>query len=80
MLNGISRMRAVGVWIALVVVLMAVSLVAGVALTVSNGTLWLVAGLAPPAVMLLVWRGAPPATVAELLHAVNRSSEDGRRG
>jgi hypothetical protein len=34
--------------------------------------LLLVACLVPPAIMLLVWRGAPPPTVAELLHAVDR--------
>jgi hypothetical protein len=30
------------------------------------------------AVLLLIWRGAPPATVAELLHSVNRPSKDSR--
>jgi hypothetical protein len=40
--------------------------------------LLLVAGLAPSAVLLLIWRGAPPATVAELLHSVNRPSKDSR--
>jgi hypothetical protein len=28
----------------------------------------------PMAVMLFVWRGAPPATVAEILHQVDRRS------
>jgi hypothetical protein len=40
--------------------------------------LLLVAGLLPPTIMLLVWRGAPPETVAELLHSVNRPSKDTR--
>jgi hypothetical protein len=26
----------------------------------------------PPVVMFIVWRGAPPATVAEILHTVDR--------
>ena len=28
----------------------------------------------PMTVMLIVWRGAPPATVAEILHSVDRRS------
>ena len=78
MLNNISRLRVVGAWCALVLVIAALSVVAGAGITLSNGELLLVACLAPPAVMLLVWRGAPPATVAELLHSVNRPSKDTR--
>jgi hypothetical protein len=52
--------------------------VGGVAMTLNAAELWLVACLVPPAVMLLVWRGAPPATVAELLHHVNRPSKESR--
>jgi len=39
--------------------------------------LWLAACLVPPAVMLLVWRGAPPVTVAELLHDVSHPGKAG---
>ena len=31
-----------------------------------------IACIVPMAVMLVVWRGAPPATVAEILHKVDR--------
>jgi hypothetical protein len=48
------------------------------ALTINIGELWLAACLVPPAVMLLVWRGARPITVAELLYSVNRQSKEGR--
>lgn len=79
MLNNISRRGLVVAWCALVLVIAAVSVVAGVAITVANAGLLLVAFVAPPTVMLLVWGGgAPPATVAELLHAVNRPSKDTR--
>jgi len=33
--------------------------------------------LVPPAILLLVWRGAPPPTVGELLYVVN-GPKDGR--
>ena len=78
MLKDISRGRLAGMWAAAVIVTAAYSVVWGIPLTLDNGALWLVACFVPPAVMLLVWRGAPPITVAELLYSVNRSSEKTR--
>ena len=73
--NNISRARLVGTWFAGVAVVFACSVVAGAPMTIGAGELWLVGSLVPPAVMLLVWRGAPPVTVAELLYAVNRPND-----
>ena len=78
MWKSISRTQWVSGWCGAVAVVAAASVVSGVGMTVSAAELWLVACLAPPAVMLLVWRGAPPATVAELLHHVNRPSRERR--
>ena len=78
MLKDISRTRWVGMWCALVIAIAACGVVAGAAITMSSGGVLLFACLAPPAVMLLVWRGAPPPTVAELLHSVNQSTEKDR--
>ncbi len=78
MLKDISRARLAGIWWAAVIVIGACGVVAGAGITLSNGALLLVAGLVPPAVMLLVWRGAPPVTVAELLHSVNRPAKETR--
>ena len=50
----------------------AAAVVSGVSITASTGAFWFVACIVPPAVMLMVWRGAPPQTVAEILHAVDR--------
>jgi hypothetical protein len=71
MLKSISRARAVGAWFAAVTVLVACGVVMGVGITFSGGILLLATCLVPPAVLLLVWRGAPPFTVAELLHSVD---------
>ena len=67
-----------GMWCAAVVAIAAVCVAGGA--STSNGAveLWLAACLVPPAVMLLVWRGAPPVTVAELLHDVNQPGKAGR--
>jgi hypothetical protein len=63
-------------WCAAVTALATISMVWGIALTPNSSVLWLVACLVPPAVMLLVWRGPPPLTVAELLYAVDQPSKN----
>ena len=73
--QNMSRMSWVGAWCAGVCVAGAVSVVAGAAITSASIELWLAAGIVPPAVMLLVWRGAPPLTAAEVLYAVDSQSE-----
>ena len=78
MLRDTSRARLVGALCVAVIAIGACGVIAGAGVTVGNGAVLLVTCLVPPAVMLLVWRGAPPATVAELLYAVDRSSKDVR--
>jgi hypothetical protein len=72
MFRSITRSTVIGLWLAALVVMAAVGVLSGVALTLDNGALWLLACLAPPSVMLMVWRGAPPPTVAEVLYAVDK--------
>lgn len=79
MFSNLSRLRITVAWCGLMLAIAAVSVVAGMDMTMANAGLLLVACVAPPVVMLLIWGGgAPPATVAELLHAVNRPSKDNR--
>ena len=77
MLKNVTRPQLIAAWFAVVVVLFAVSVVFGARTSVSAGVLWLLACLAPPAVMLLVWR-APTQTVAELLYDANHPDKDAR--
>jgi hypothetical protein len=42
------------------------------------GELWLAADFVSPAVILLVWRGAPAVTMVELRYAVNRVAKAAR--
>jgi hypothetical protein len=67
-----SRVTIIGVWFTVLAVVAGAGAVGGVSITMETRALLLVACLVPPAIMLLVWRGAPPPTVAELLHAVDR--------
>ena len=75
MSKGISRTRLVGFWFAALAVIIAWVVAAGVNITVSTAALLLTMCLVPPAIMLLVWRGAPPPTVGELLYSVNKQEE-----
>jgi hypothetical protein len=74
MLQSITRPLVIGAWCALLLVVAAVGAVAGVPITAAAGSLWMAACIVPPAVMLMLWRGAPPQTVAEVLHAVDRQA------
>ncbi|OFW30889.1 MAG: hypothetical protein A3H97_19190 [Acidobacteria bacterium RIFCSPLOWO2_02_FULL_65_29] len=60
----------IAVWFVLVAVVMAGSLAAGAAPKLSTWMMLVAISLSAPSVFLLIWRGAPPATVAELLHSV----------
>jgi len=75
MLKNVSRMKVIAVWCAAMAVLAAAGVAAGAAVSVGNGELLLVACLVPPAIMLLVWRGPPPLTVAELLHSIDKPTD-----
>jgi hypothetical protein len=78
MLPSLSRAQLAGGWFAAVIVMFAGSVVAwGAPMRVSTGLLWVFACLAPPAVMLLVWR-PPTITVAEVLYAATQPTKDGR--
>jgi hypothetical protein len=80
MLKHISRTRLALAWCVLVVVVGALAVVNDrAASTLANGGLLLMVGLIPPAIMLLVWRGPPPLTVAEVLHAAGEPAKENRR-
>jgi hypothetical protein len=77
MLNNVSRTQVIGAWFAVVVVMFALSVVWGATPNLSAVEIWLVACLAPPAVLWFVWR-APAVTIAEVLFAANNSEKDGQ--
>ena len=72
MFSSLNRRLLAGAWVATLVVVAGAAALSGVPVTAATSQLWFLACVAPPSVMLLVWRGAPPPTVAEVLHAVER--------
>ena len=80
MLKHISRMQVAVAWCVSVVMVGAIAAVTGgTSVTLANGGLLLMVGLIPPAIMLLVWHGPPPLTIAEVLHAAGKPSKEERR-
>jgi hypothetical protein len=72
MFKSINVRILIGAWIAVLIVVAGTAALSGVSITFGNSALWFVACVVPPAVMLMVWRGAPPPTMAEILYAVDR--------
>jgi hypothetical protein len=76
MFSSLGRGTAVGRWFAVTAAVAASGIFFGSRVTPS-GALLLAACLVPPAIMLFMWRGAPPATVATLLRAVDAADRRG---
>ena len=74
MFKATNRRVTIGVWFALLATLAAVGLVLGVPITIRSLAFWFLVCSVPPAIMLMVWRGAPPLTVAEVLYAVDQKA------
>jgi hypothetical protein len=72
------RSRLAGIWVLVVILLAASSVVLGVSITASTAALWLLACIVPPGIMLMLWPSTPPLTIAELLHSVDAPSKTGR--
>ena len=72
MSRSINRRTVIGVWLAVLVAVAGAGALSGVSITIGTSALWFFACVVPPAVMLMIWRGAPPPTVTEVLHAVDR--------
>jgi hypothetical protein len=72
MFKVINVRMVIAAWVAVLIAVAATAAVSGVPITVGISALWFAACVVPPAVMLMVWRGAPPPTMAEILYAVDR--------
>lgn len=72
MSRSVNRRTVIGVWLAVLLAVAGAGALSGASITIGTSALWFVTCVVPPAVMLMMWRGAPPPTVAEILHAVDR--------
>jgi len=75
MLKDITRNRLVGLWFAAVAVIIGFVVAMGAKVGVTTTALLLTLSLVPPGIVLVLWRGAAPATVREILFAPNPPKE-----
>lgn len=71
MFKEVSRHHLVGLWFVVAAIVIASIFAMGVNVAVSMTALLLTISLVPPVILFLVWRGAPPPTIAEVLYSVN---------
>jgi hypothetical protein len=71
MLKSVSRMQLIGGWVAVLI-----AFCVAIGASFSTSVLLLLFGMAPAVVMVLIARGAPSPSVAEILHSVE--AKDGR--
>jgi hypothetical protein len=73
MWSTLTRSKAIGIWTAAVLTVLGIVVPLQILpLSFATSLLLAIALIVPPSVMVMVWRGAPPPTVAETLEAVNR--------
>ena len=75
MLKDITRNRLVGFWFAAVAVLIASVVAMDVNVAVSTTVLLLAMSMVPPAILLLLWRGAAQPTAREIMYSANTPTE-----
>jgi hypothetical protein len=74
MSGSLNRRAVIGVWFGVLAAVAGAGALSGGSITLGTGALWLFACVAPPAVMLMVWRGAPSPTVAHVRYTVDRQN------
>lgn len=72
MLNSLTRTRVIQLWFVAVAVAIATVVAFGAAVTASTAVLLVAGSFVPPAILLIMWRDAPPPTAAEVIHAADR--------
>ncbi len=72
MLSSLNRRNLVAAWVGVLLTVAGAAALSGVSITVGNSALWFAVCVVPPVLMLMVWRGAPPPAMQEILYAVDR--------
>ena len=62
----------IGVWFGVLAAVAGAGALSGGSITLGTGALWLFACVAPPAIMLMIWRAAPTPSFVDVLPTVGR--------
>jgi hypothetical protein len=73
MLRNVTRMRLIQLWFVGVALVVAIGVMVGAGMTMGTGIMLAALSLVPPAVLLMLWPGAQPLTVAEVIHEAERN-------
>jgi hypothetical protein len=71
--GSMNRRTIIGVWFGVLAAAAGAGALLGGSITLGTGALWLFACVAPPAVMLMVWRDPPP-TIVEVMDTAGRQN------
>jgi hypothetical protein len=74
MMKNLTRSRVIQFWFAAVFLIVVSCVAFGAAMTIGTGAMLLVMSLVPPSVVLLLWPGAQPLTIGEVLRGPERRS------
>jgi hypothetical protein len=72
MLKDMTRSRVIQLWFAAVVLVIVAGIASGATVSVGTGAMLLALCLVPPAMILVLWPGVQPQTVAEVLYGRDR--------
>ena len=72
MMKDMTRSRLIQAWFAAVALAVVASVVLGASVTIGTGALLLAVSLVPPVIVLMLWPGVQPPTVAEVLNGTDR--------
>jgi hypothetical protein len=71
-MKNLTRSKVIQIWFAAVLLIVVAAVTFGVAVTIGTGAMLLVMSLVPPAVVLLLWPGAQPLTIGDVLRGSER--------
>jgi len=74
-MKTLTRSRVIQLWFAAVLLMVVACVAFGVAMTIGTGAMLLVMSLVPPAVVLLLWPGAQPLTIGDVLRGPSAAVE-----
>jgi hypothetical protein len=72
MLKDLTRWRLIKVWFTAVALVVVAAIAFGASVTVATGAMLLGLCLVPPVIVLMLWPGVQPPTVAEVLYKADR--------
>jgi hypothetical protein len=70
--KDMTRSKVIQLWFAAVILVIVAGIAFGASVSISTGAMLLALCLVPPAIILVLWPGVQPPTIAEVLYEVER--------